>query len=643
MLMYSITGMNMEHVDEICMDLKRQQEERVSDYAMLMMYFTADGTPPVDKAEFYCKQYDVFREKLDAMGVKHGVLVQATLGHGVEPNENHPFQRFHRLMDGGVRPVCCPYDEGFREYIKNQMRTLAKHHPPVIMIDDDNGIIYRGKGCCCPLHMKELSRRIGREMTREELWAHTQGDSEEDRYYTKVFIETQGEALVAGVKAMREGIDSVDPTIQGIISTAGNYCEFTEEMAAAFAGQNNPKIVRINNGNYTPAGARFFTMNMLRAATQREILGDKIDMFLAETDTCPQNRYSTGAQSLHSHMTGTILEGAKGAKHWITRVQAYEPASGEAYRKILGKHRGFYEKLGELVDAMQPVGCRIPLSTVKDYGMTAESVLKVILSGWACCVLERFGVPLYFSGKTGGAVFFDDDVTWKFTDEEIYECFKGPVFLSAKAAKALNERGFSKYIGVDVRPWEGKLPNREIIYATDQPAQVQIGVQELVPLYEDVKWDSEVIHIEKLTSKEALFPGSTIFKNPLGGTTFVFSGTPHTEFRYAQAFSFLNESRKKQFVNMLKSVEQIPVYYPGDIDIYMRAGYLPDKSLLCAMFNISLDPLEEITLILDRPAQKIEKLASDGSRVICQFYEEDGVTHVTETAHILNPVVLIIS
>ncbi len=111
------------------------------------------------------------------------------------------------------------------------------------------------------------------------------------------------------------------------------------------AGKGNPVIVRINNGNYTPAGARNLSVHMLRAAYQMATASGHVDAFLAETDTCPQNRYSTGAHSLHSHFTATILEGASGAKHWITRLSSHEPESGEAYRRLLSRYSGFYHTL----------------------------------------------------------------------------------------------------------------------------------------------------------------------------------------------------------------------------------------------------------------------------------------------------------
>ena len=175
-------------------------------------------------------------------------------------------------------------------------------------------------------------------------------------------VETQKESLVQAAKIMRAGIDAVNPALKGSFCCVGNNAEFAYEIAAILAGQGNPIVVRINNGNYTPAGARFFSNVFFSAAAQIAKLKDKVDVILAETDTCPQNRYSTGAMSLHTHFTGTILEGAKGAKHWITRLNAFEPESGVAYRKVLGKYRGFYQALAEIEPALNWRGFRIPVS-----------------------------------------------------------------------------------------------------------------------------------------------------------------------------------------------------------------------------------------------------------------------------------------
>ncbi|MBR5586634.1 MAG: hypothetical protein IKW02_01595 [Clostridia bacterium] len=642
MIELSVTPLDPNHIDEICEDLKRQQDEGVTTHAAMTMYFAPEGNPVHEKAEYQCAIYDKYVEKFEKMGIKHAVMVQSTLGH-MSVNEDYPFQHTIGLADGEPHPTVCPYDEGFREYIKRQMAILAQRRPSIIMIDDDVGIVYRWyKGCTCPRHMAELAKLLGREITREELWERVHGTSEEDKRITELYLQTQKDALIGAVKAMREGIDSVDPSIQGMNCTAGNFCEFTEDIAEAFAGKGNPRIVRINNGNYTPAGARWFSKNMLRAATQKEILEGKIDGFLAETDTCPQNRYSTGAQSLHAHYTGTILEGAIGAKHWITRMSAFELSSGKAYREILSRHSGFYKALAELAPQIKPVGCRIPLSKHRDYCLTVPNIFGVLLSPWASCVLERLGFPLYFSGKPGGAVFMDDDVVHKFTDEQLKEFFGGTLIMSGKAAQAINDRGFKDYTGVELRDWSGTTMSGEVVKENCGKLQVQVDAREIVPINSDVKADSNVVHTGKGGVNQVLFPGSTIYKNPLGGTSVVFGGTPDTPFKYSMHFSFLNETRKEQFVKILKESGNLPVYYPGDIDIYMRAGYLPDDTLFCAMFNISLDPMYEITLVLEKPATKIEKLMPDGTRQEVEFYVEDGVTHVKSPAWTLDPVVLFI-
>ena len=232
--------------------------------------------------------------------------------------------------------------------------------------------------------------------------------TEEDARLRKIYFDVVDDSLRTAARAMRAGIDRVDPSLPGLFCCVGNACEAAADIASILAGEGNPVVVRLNNGNYTPVSSRFVSSHMQRAATQIAVLRAQghVDAFLAETDTCPQNRYSTGAQSLHTHFTSTILEGAAGAKHWITRLGSYEPKSGKAYRRILAKNAGFYRALAELTPELRWTGCRIPVSSVPDYGLKGDTWF----SGWAMHVLERLGLPLYFSEKAAGATFLDSIV-----------------------------------------------------------------------------------------------------------------------------------------------------------------------------------------------------------------------------------------
>lgn len=256
------------------------------------------------------------------------------------------------------------------------MKRIAAEKPKLIMLDDDFRLMFRdGVGCGCELHMVEFAKKSGENLTREELAVVISEDSERGEYYRKKFVETQHDALVGAMKYMREGIDEADVTLQGAYCTTGDDCEFAEELAQIFCGEGNPTIVRINNGAYHPqGGAHYFTAPLVKVAKQMLHMRGKVDIFLAETDTCPQNRYSTGAQFIHSHFSGTILEGTEGAKHWITKLDNFEPESGVAYRKILSRNSGFYEELHRISAAIEPIGCNLILPRARNYYFQKEKL-----------------------------------------------------------------------------------------------------------------------------------------------------------------------------------------------------------------------------------------------------------------------------
>ncbi len=640
MLNLSIMPLDPDNLEQICDDVVEQQRTGVSTHAMFMMKFAPEGTPPVDKATHYGNIYDVFRRRLEKQNAKCGVLVQSTFGHVAPPNVPHPFQTVVSLVNGSnLVSTCCPLDPGFLAYIKEQMHILATYAPDLVMIDDDTGLVYRDvKGCACPIHMKEFNRRAGTDMTREELYRHTQGASEEDRFYTDIYVKLQADAMAGAIGAMRAGLDEVDPSIQGVVSGifTGTFCEFSDRAAEAFAGKGNPRIVRLNNGVYTE-NARGFTKRMYRAAMLKNYLGDKADILLAETDTCPHNRYSTGASLLHAHFTSCILEGAKGAKHWLTRLAANEPDSGRAYRRIFAKHHGFYEALCGYADALEPFGCRMPLSSMQDYGFV-PSKSGINICPWASCVLERMGLPLYFSSQKGGAVFLDDVSAPKFTDAEIAEFLEGTLVLSRGAAENLLERGFGEDIGVTFGDWTGAQPTCELIDGHRTNRMIQM--KQIIPQSDQLEVLSRVIHVDANDKRIPLFPAVTAFQNSKGGIAVVFGGTPDTNFNYMEAFSMLTESRKRQFVKILSMQGNLPVYYPGDAELYLRAGFLPNGECMAALFNLGCDVLDEIELVCDKKLTSVEKLNPDGTRSSCAFTQKGNTVCVAESAGVLLPVVL---
>ena len=633
--------LDVEHIEEICADIKLQYQNGVADCVLFMMQLVPEGKPAIDKAAIECQKYDLFQARLATMGLKCGILVQCSLGHGYPLNQKFAFQPYVNLNDGKEDNVCCPYDKEFQQHFYQQMRTLAMHKPAVIMLDDDFRLMYRnGKGCACPLHLQEVNKRVNKNITREYLYEalHEMGHKD-NKVLTDIFVATQKESLIDAVRWMRKGIDSVDPTIPGCFCSVGHTTEFGAEIAKVMAGKGNPIVVRINNGNYTPLGARGLSEVSYRIAQQSEVLKGKVDYVLAETDTCPQNRYSTGAQSLHSHFVASILEGAVGAKHWITRLSTYEPKSGIAYRNILAKHRKFYERLFEIVPELCWQGCRIPLPIVLDYGFTHDGWYAP-MDAWSACVLERFGVPLYFSSQQGGTVFVEGEAADSFSDAEIENMLKGYIVLSSDAAEKWQSRGFGELLGVEVQAWTGENPSYEK-FINGKTCAVPQKIKELRPLSRDVKIHSKIFHLVNGKDEKFLFPGVIIYNNRLGGRVIVFSGTPKAKFVQTEAFSFLNESRKEQIVSLLQENDTLPIYYTEDAEVYIKAARTKENKLFCAVFNMGFDSLRELPLRVAKPVKKIWKLTPNGRYVLCNFEQKDGICIVKCVANTLDPKILL--
>lgn len=637
---YSIMPLDLDHFDEICQDIKEQYENGVSSCALFSMTLVPEGSPPVDKVGSLCKKYKKFQDKLNSMGIKCGVLVQASVGHGWVLGDMFGYSTHVNFCDGVATRCVCPCDDGFKDYIYNVMRTIAMQNPECIMVDDDFRLIwYKGEGCGCDLHMARFNEKAKSNLTRAELWSIVNSDNANRKRYTDIFIETQMESLVETAKVMRQGIDSVNPQLPASYCCCGNNAEFAYEIASVLAGEGNPITVRINNGNYAPSGARFFSRVFQRAATQIAKLRNKVDVILAETDTCPQNRYSTSAMSLHTHYTGTILEGANGAKHWISRMTSFEKESGAAYRRVLSKNLGFYEKLAELTPTLKWRGCRIHTPSTPDftYGRVKEEY-----DGWSYCVLERLGLPMYFSSENGGVACLEGDIDVRLSDDEILKILSGPVILASDTAKNLIDRGFGKYLGVNVRAWNGKTPITERIHANNCLSKVQRKTMELVPLSENVTVSSVVYNTLDYESFEPLFPGCTTFKNELGGTVIVFCGSPVAEFNIVEAFSFLNYSRKQQLIELLKSTDELLVYYPNDEEVYFKCADMENGDVFCSVFNIGLDPIEKLELCCSFKAAGFEKLLPDGTTRAVDF-TYDGKKYILDTsANTLDPVVIFI-
>ena len=203
MLTCSILTLDLEHLEERCEDIRYQYEQGISEYPLFMMKLVPEGTPVWDKAKEYVEQYIPFRDKLRSMGLKSGIQVQCSIGHGYPLNAPNPFKKYVNLNDGQEAHICCPYDDDFCAHFKSVMSTLAKAEPDIMMLDDDFRLMFKaGNGCACEAHMKRFNELANTNLTREELYNHLKNDN--DGEYAKIYLQTQTEALLKAANAGRD-------------------------------------------------------------------------------------------------------------------------------------------------------------------------------------------------------------------------------------------------------------------------------------------------------------------------------------------------------------------------------------------------------------------------------------------------------
>lgn len=640
---YSIMPLAEDHFEERVADLIDQYKRRITTCPLFLMTLVPEGDPVIDKAEGFSRIYARYRDALAAAGVPSGVLVQSSLGHNNALPTPAPFQKMVGFTDGVVTNAYCPLDQRTVAYLAASIGRVAAEHPRVIMLDDDFRVMMRPhEGCACPLHMQAFNQKNGTRMTREELLSHIKKHPRTDDPLTASFDWLQRVGLVEAATAIRAAIDEVDPTIQGVNCTSGDECDSVTLTNPIFAGKGNPTVVRVPNGTYSPLTTRQFSDTMRRAAVSgAKCRRHGIDVVLAETDTVPFNRYAKNARYLHAHYTASILQGLRGAKHWITRQRSFEPQSGVAFREILARHAGFYDELARVSEGIRFVGAGSRFLLQEDHVYFPRSIYEYHANTWVSSALERLGIPFYFTDAPADATFIEADIVRDMTDAEICEMLAGgSVFATWEAAADLSLRGFGDAVGVEVAPYDLPPLGETFDGTLGETGTVQKNARRLTPTdarTEALSWCYRKRGIEI----DLQSPAVTALERGEGRYTVVFAGEPKASFFYTEGFSFLCESRKRQLVSLLRRAGALPVYCEGDNELCLQAGHLRDGSMLLMLLVIGFDPEEMPVFFFEKAPVRIRRLEPDGSYTEVRFSSlGEGRYRVMATAEPMYPLIL---
>ncbi|MBQ3810702.1 MAG: hypothetical protein II839_07785 [Kiritimatiellae bacterium] len=601
---------------EIEADLRRLARETCVDSVAFSCSLHPEGDPPIDKAAAFAPLVAAMKKRLEGSGLRVGVLVQSTMGHGYEPDSPSPFQRLE-LRDGRKPYVCCPLDERFRAHVRAQVaRLVAATEPDFLLVDDDTRLGSGYGGCLCPLHRAALAERSGfAEMSFDELAAALASGA--DPALQRAFDETQAASMETFFRDVRAAIDSVDPALPVVLCSCGYEMPLSPRFSGILAAPGQRRAVRLNNGRYIREGLRDVPFWLHGTAWQLAQAEPDMDV-LCEPDTCPHNRWATPAAILHYHLCMSLLEGCSGAKLWITNLHEWEPASGEAYRRLLARNKALYPALAALRPAWE--GVRIPLAATAAWGID-----------WGSSIFGRFGFPYANTKATRHSSLVTRHSPWALSaydvlilsDEELRTILRDRALLDGGAAVELAKRGFAALTGVDARD-RGDLP-RASFEAWDVGA-VNRGVPNAADLREHdpaARELSTLFHRAWELAPEAtpVGPGALLFNNAEGGRVLTVAFRLPTLDRDLGHYHAWGETRKRVLAAWLdelcggdRAAWTGGAWFPDDADLLFRAGRAADGTRLWAALRTTLDPLDALPLSLDGPAPaRVERLAPDAT------------------------------
>ena len=579
------------------------------------------GDPVEDKASKFaacCRKAErLVREK---SGVKLGVLLQATMGHGGLPGSPANFQRVVR-PDGTSIYRMCPLDKGFLDYIAAACRAFSAAKPDFFMVDDDTRLLLgkEAPGCFCPLHLAEFSRRTGRAWTREEVVAAVNADEKVCAEWVKLMVDS-----LSGIfRTIRANFDK---SIPGMVCVCGSrhHIEYARQYAEILAAPGQTPTIRGNGAPFHNYGKDPLHIVEMRSKYARQLaaVGEGV-VLMQEADTCPHTLWMSSATRLFDHMVMLALDGVKGAKIWITRTgNNHEKRSGRNYRRIFRENCGLM-KWAAGVDFRQR-GVVVPVCGPSN-------------DNFGDLYLGLTGVPYRFGKARAGDVVALTGATLELlSGAEIDEIMSGRVIMDGTAAIWLSEHGRSRDIGVDAKPWalktiqihefgDGRRQFGMRVSAAMADLTALKGARALSRLYNSPAVGAEPVYVA---------PGAVEYVNERGGRVVALAQPlpPAVPISYAQ--TLLSESYKAWIVGLLRDLGGgIPgdVYYVGDGPATCLSGTTERGERVFVLNLLDLDGDDAPEFAFEEAPSSIERMKGDGTWEKVQFSRGEGGSVILST------------
>ncbi|MFD0714277.1 hypothetical protein [Paenibacillus sp. GCM10027626] len=559
----------------------------------------------------------------------------------------------------------CPLDERFASSLALFMQTVVRRGaPPYIFLEDDYRMSHQGAvkvGCFCPAHMELFAERIGRQITREELAVIFRTESAQAVQYRKEWAAMMKDTLIGLASRLRRVVDEVAPSTRLALCQPGASDldgDITEAVAKALAGGNRP-LVRLFGSDYSSDRAdrlADITFHMLHS---KQTLPGDFEL-IHETDPFPHSRFFFSATKLRALLSLALFYGLEGSLSYVTQYTD-GPTEDDGYYRMVGSSRSYFAELRRSVAGYTLAGPRVlyrPLAHVHT-PFVGTGVANSVEPAWAS-VLGKLGIP-YTAASGSDVVLVSGTEMRDLADEEMAALFRGGVLLDGTAAAIACQRGFGEALGLKAVPFEPAdserifsehmTPLNDWMEHTEGTGMyvfnLALAVQQAsLYLLEAVDDKAQVLSEFRDDLGERVAAASILFENRFGGRVAVLA----YDLQQNLSASIFNYKRRAQLRGLIEWLGRnpLPVYAAKAPNIMLTAQVNPvSGDMLAAVYNMSLDPLEEVQLVVDKRRDKpvISYLRHDGQweqLPDIEKHEQDGKVglHIRKTCLTLQPLIL---
>lgn len=386
-----------------------------------------------------------------------------------------------------IQNAFCPLDEGFIRDFAWKMSELAQSGVMRSLFEDDfrlSGPPITKIACCCRLHMDAFSRRMGRNVTLEELPSLIYHNT--DLRPREEWMELKRETMTSFLKALRDEVNKVNPEFRiGISASRLNYDidgASIQELARVAAGDTKP-FVRLTGAPYW---AR--ENNTLSAVIESNRMqfgwfeGSDIEI-ITEGDPYPRPRSRIPAAYLEVY--DQILRASGGSDGIYKYMTSYGEGPGyeDGYADFHLKNQKLYKLIDELFEGKEPIGLQPYIEQRKLAGAVFDDLepfeefgayyrLDSVIPPESYLVTDC-SVPTAYSECGYAGLAFGENARY-LTKTQL----NNGIITDLKGAKLLSEKGID--VGLESYARVGLNPSEE--YFPDDDMAVSIGKTSPFPL-----------------------------------------------------------------------------------------------------------------------------------------------------------------